>query len=405
MQGEVVSIGTELLLGQIVDTNAAHISQLLASVGVSVYYRTTVGDNVERAAQILREALERSEIVITTGGLGPTVDDVTREAVARATGCDLLLNDAMLQQIETMFTRWGRQMSPSNRVQAMLPAGCSPIPNPVGTAPGFIVERGGHVLISVPGVPREMSYLMDNAVMPFLRERFGLRGVIKSRILRTAGMGESVLGERIEDLMKERNPTVGTMAHTGQVDVRIAAKAESEGEADAMITAMEQRVRARLGEWVFGVDKDSLESVVVGKLKAANASVAFVETNTGGMVTLRLSAVPDGIDVVRATWIVTHDALAMQMFSLNGYYLASPEAATRAADWALHTAGSTWALSVMGTLGTDEHLYGQRTGECWIALAGPSPVEPQKFPYGGVTEQSRTWIANRALDLLRRHVS
>lgn len=404
MQGEVVSIGTELLLGQIVDTNAAHISQLLASVGVSVFYRTTVGDNVERVAQILREAIERSDIVITTGGLGPTVDDVTREAVARAMGRELVLNEAMLQQIETMFTRWGRRMSPSNRVQAMLPEGCTPIPNPVGTAPGFIVERGGHVMLSVPGVPREMSHLMDSIVMPYLRERFGLRGVIKSRMIRTAGMGESVLGERIEDLMKEQNPTVGTMAHTGQVDVRIAAKAESEDEADAMIAAMEERVRERLGEWVFGVDKDTLESVAARKLSESSASVAIVETNTGGMVTLRLTAAPRGVDVLRGTWVVMHDALASRLFDLNGHPLASAEAAMRAAEWALRSAGSTWSLSVMGTLGNDEHLYGQRTGECWIALAGPKTVEPEKFPYGGVTEQSRTWIANRALDLLRRHV-
>ena len=404
MQGEVVSIGTELLLGQIVDTNAAYISQLLAAAGVSVFYRTTVGDNVDRAAQILREAVERSEIVITTGGLGPTVDDVTREAAARATGRELVLNEAMLKQIETMFTRWGRRMSPSNRVQAMLPEGCTPIPNPVGTAPGFIVEQGGHVLISVPGVPREMSYLMDSAVMPFLRERFNLRGVIKSRMIRTAGMGESVLGERIEDLMKESNPTVGTMAHTGQVDVRIAARAASEDEADRMIATMEERVRSRLGEWVFGVDKDTLESVAVRRLRDSGASVAVVETNTGGMVTLRLTAVPHGVDVLRGTWVVMDEAMAMRTFDLDGHDLASAEAAARAASWALRAAGSTWALAVMGTLGTDEHLYGERTGECWIALAGPRTVEPEKFPYGGVTEQSRTWIANRAIDLLRRSV-
>jgi len=337
MQGEVVSIGTELLLGQIVDTNAAHISQLLASVGVSVYYRTTVGDNVERAAQILREALERSDIVITTGGLGPTVDDVTREAVARATDSQLVVNDEMLKQIETMFTRWGRKMSPSNRVQAMLPSGSRPIPNPVGTAPGFIVERDGHVMISVPGVPREMIHLMDTVVMPYLREKFGLRGVIKSRILRTAGMGESVLGERIEDLMKERNPTVGTMAHTGQVDVRIAAKADSEAEADAMIAAMETRARERLGDWIFGTDKDTLEAVAARKLKDSNASVAIVETNTGGMVTLRLTAAPHGVDVMRGSWIVMHDSLAMQTFNLNGDNFASAEDATRAAAWATST--------------------------------------------------------------------
>lgn len=404
MQGEIVTIGTELLLGHIIDTNAAYISQLLAGVGVNVFYRTNVGDNVARAARVLSEALERSDIVITTGGLGPTVDDVTREAVARATGCELMLNEAMLQQIETMFTRWGRKMSASNRVQAMLPSGCTPIPNPVGTAPGFIIERNGHVLISIPGVPREMTYLMDNVVMPFLRAKFGLRGVIKSKLLRTAGLGESVLGERIEDLMKESNPTVGTMAHTGQVDVRIAAKADSEAEADAMIAAMEARVRERLGDWVFGVDKDTLESVAARKLKESGVSIAIVETNTGGLVTMRLTSAPHGVEVLRGAWVVTDNALAMRTFKLDGHPLVSAESAMRAATWAQRTAGSTWVLSLMGTLGTEEHLYGQRTGECWVTLVGPKVVEPEKFPYGGVTEQSRQWIANRALDLVRRNV-
>ena len=400
MNGEVVTIGTELLLGQIVDTNAAHISQLLADVGVSVFYRANVGDNVERAAQVLREAIGRADIVITTGGLGPTVDDVTREAVARAVGHDLVLHEGLLAQIETMFTRWGRKMSDSNRVQAMLPAGCIPIPNPVGTAPGFIVEQHGHVMISLPGVPREMTFLMDHAVMPFLHDRFGLRGVIKSRMIRTAGMGESVLGERIADLMRESNPSVGTMAHTGQVDVRVAAKADSDEDANTMIAAMEARVRERLGEFIFGVDKDTLESVAAKKLKESGATVAVIETNTGGLVTQRLTSAAHGAEVLRGAWVTTNGRL----LNLDGVALASAATAALAAEWAQRTAGATWGMAVMGTFGKDEQLYGQRTGECWIALVGPQVVGPEQFPYGGVTEQSRQWIANRALDLLRRNV-
>ncbi len=404
MQAEIVTIGTELLLGHIVDTNAAYISQHLAAVGVNVYYRTTVGDNVERAARVLREAIERSEIVITTGGLGPTIDDVTRAAVARAVECELVLHEELLKQIETMFTRWGRTMSDSNRGQAMLPSGCIPIENPVGTAPGFIVEKNNHVMISIPGVPREMMYLLDKTVMPYLRERFGLRGIIKSKMIRTAGLGESLLGERIEDLMRESNPTVGTMAHTGQVDVRIAAKADSEAEADAMISAMERRVRERLAEYIFGVDKDTLEGVAARKLKESGGTLALVESNTAGVVAQRFTAVPHGIEVLRGGWIVTDGQLAMRMFSLDDHMLVSAEAAKRAAEWAQRAAGSTWAMAVLGTLGTEEHLYGPRTGEVWVALVGPQVVEPEKFPYGGVSEQSRTWIANRALDLLRRSV-
>ncbi|MBI1802354.1 MAG: CinA family nicotinamide mononucleotide deamidase-related protein [Chloroflexi bacterium] len=404
MQAEIVTIGTELLLGQIIDTNAAYISQQLAAVGVNVFYRTNVGDNVERAAQVLREALDRSEIVITTGGLGPTADDVTREAVARASDRELILHEVLLKQIEAMFTRWGRPMSSSNRVQAMAPAGCIPIENPVGTAPGFIVEKNYHIMLSLPGVPREMTYLMDKTVMPYLRQRFGLRGAIKSKMLRVSGMGESVLGERIDDLMRESNPSVGTMAHTGQVDVRIAAKAESEDEADAMIAAMEVRVRERLGEFIFGTDKDTLEGVTAWKLKQSGATLALVETNTGGVIAQRLTGAPHGIGTLKSAWIITDPQWAAKSLGLDGHALASAEAAQATAEWAHRTSGATWGMGVMGTFGADEHLYGQRTGEVWIALTGPRALKPERFPYGGVSEQSRTWIANRALDLLRRNV-
>jgi len=403
MQGEVVTIGTELLLGQIVDTNAAYISQLLADVGVSVFYRANVGDNVERAAQVLREAITRADIVITTGGLGPTVDDVTREAVARAVGKPLVLDEELLKQIDLMFTRWGRKMSDSNKVQAMVPAGCTPIVNPVGTAPGFIVEQNGHVMLSLPGVPREMKHLMDTAVMPYLHEKFGLVGVIKSRMIRVSGMGESVLGERIADLMAESNPSVGTMAHTGQVDVRVAAKADSQAEADALIAGMEARVRERLGDFIFGVDKDTLEGVAARRLKESGQTLALIETNTGGMIAERFTSTPQGIDVLRAGWVVTPESPAAVTLGIEGHPLASPYAATHMADFARDTAGTTWGMAVMGTFGQDEHLYGQRTGECWIVMSGPRVVGPEQFPYGGLSEQSRQWIANRALDMLRRN--
>ena len=403
MNSEIVSFGTELLLGQIVNTNAAYIAQQLAAVGVGVYYHVTAGDNVERAADVLRRSIARSDITIATGGLGPTVDDVTREAVARALDSELYLDEKLLAQIETMFTKWGRKMSDSNRVQAMMPKGCIPIENPVGTAPGFIVERDGHVMLSLPGVPREMTYLMENTVMPYLRERFGLRGVIKSKLLRVAGMGESVLGERVADLMKESNPSVGTMAHTGQVDVRVAAKGDSEAEADRMIAAMEQRVRARLGEFIFGVDKETLESVVVKQFKESGATLAVLESNTGGLIAQRLTGAPHGIAVVRGGWIVPDAAQATRLFGLTPPFVSADGAAT-AAEWARRMSGATWGIAIMGTTDSDQHLYGQRTGECWIALNGPKPIAPETFPYGGVSDTSRLWIVNRALDILRRHV-
>jgi len=230
MRAEIVSVGSEILLGQIVDTNAAFIARQLAALGLDLFQKTTVGDNLGRVAAALETALGRAEVVITTGGLGPTEDDVTREAVARATGRELEFHPELLEEIEGFFRARGLPLSPSNRKQAFIPRGAIPLPNPVGTAPCFIVEEGDRTLIVLPGVPREMEYLLRTGALPHVRARYGLQASIVSRLVRVAGLGESRVGELLADLMaKGSNPTVGTMAHPGQVDVRIAAKGPDVG--------------------------------------------------------------------------------------------------------------------------------------------------------------------------------
>ena len=232
MHAEVLVIGSELLLGQIVDTNSAFIARQLASIGLDLYYKTTVGDNLGRLSQVLEHALDRSQVIITTGGIGPTADDVTREAVAVATGRELTFSPLLMEQISNFFRSRGMTPSSSNRRQAFIPDGAIPIENAVGTAPGFIVEVGEKCVITLPGVPREMEYLLTNRVLPYLRSRYDLTGQVKLRVLRMCGLGESRIGEILHDFMeKGRNPTVGTMAHLGQVDVRIAAKGKDEAEA------------------------------------------------------------------------------------------------------------------------------------------------------------------------------
>ncbi|HHX45579.1 MAG TPA: CinA family nicotinamide mononucleotide deamidase-related protein, partial [Chloroflexi bacterium] len=294
MQAEIVTIGTELLLGEIIDTNSAWIAQQLTTIGLNLYYTTTVGDNLGRVADVLRQALRRSDVVITTGGLGPTVDDVTREAVARATDRDLALDEDLLQEITAYFARRGYTMTDNNRKQATLPRGATVIHNPVGTAPSFCVEHEGHVLISLPGVPHEMRYLMEHEVLPFLRERFGLRGIIKSRILRTCGIGESAIDAEIGDLMQLTNPTVGTAAHPGQTDVRITVKADSLPEAEALIAPVEAAVRERIGEYIFGVDQDRMGDVLAALLAARGLRLAVAETVTAGEIAQWLSKAPQG---------------------------------------------------------------------------------------------------------------
>ncbi len=221
---EIITIGTEILLGEIIDTNATYIARELRRIGMDLYRKTSVGDNAERIAQAIREALQRCDVVITTGGLGPTVDDPTREAVALAFGVQTEFRPELWEQIQARFARFGRQPTENNKRQAYIPQGAHPIENPVGTAPCFRMEGEGGTVISLPGVPREMEHLMQNAVLPHLRQRYPDLGVIKARVLHTAGAGESNIDALIGDLEELTNPTVGLDAASGQVDVRIRAK-------------------------------------------------------------------------------------------------------------------------------------------------------------------------------------
>ena len=259
---EIITIGTELLLGEIQDTNTRYLARTLRDVGVDLYRTTVVGDNVERIAGVIREALGRCQIILTTGGLGPTVDDPTREAVARALGVPTVFLPELWEQILDRFQRYGRQASENNRRQAYVPQGAIPVENPVGTAPAFICEVGEACIICVPGVPREMEYLIEHVAIPYLTQHYQLSGTIKARVLHAAGIGESVVDDLIGDLEMLTNPTVGLLAHPGQVDVRITAKAGSVEEADQMIEGVEATVRERLGEAIYGADSETLEGAL-----------------------------------------------------------------------------------------------------------------------------------------------
>ncbi|NPV66776.1 MAG: CinA family nicotinamide mononucleotide deamidase-related protein [Anaerolineae bacterium] len=291
MNAEIISIGTELLLGEIVDTNSAHIARSLRDIGLDLYFTTTVGDNQARITHAIDIALDRADIVITTGGLGPTVDDVTRQAVAAATNRPLVFQQALFDQIAARFARMGSPMSENNRQQAFIPEGALPIENPVGTAPCFALETERGVVISLPGVPHEMKYLLEQAVIPYLRERFHLTSIIKARVLRTAGIGESAVDAAILDLMTLANPTVGLAAHTGQTDIRITAKAESEAVADAMIAAIEAQIRARLGEYIYGLEKETIEAALIQELSRLGMKLAVSETGLGNRLSSRIQAV------------------------------------------------------------------------------------------------------------------
>jgi nicotinamide-nucleotide amidase len=274
MNAEIIAIGTELLLGEIVDTNSAHISRQVRDIGINIFYRTTVGDNLGRIEAVIRAALARADVVITTGGLGPTVDDMTRQAVANATDRELEFHPELFEEIRERFRLFGSQMSENNRVQAYIPAGAIPIHNPVGTAPCFVVESEQGTVISLPGVPREMQHLMAEAVIPYLRGRTGGKGIIKALILRTAGIGESQVDAKISDLETWSNPTVGLSAHAGQTDIRITARADTEAEADALIAQAETIIRERVGDHIYGTGTEPIEDAFVRLLRDRGLSLA-----------------------------------------------------------------------------------------------------------------------------------
>ena len=289
VNAEIVAIGSELLLGQIVDTNSAWMAQRLAEIGVNLFYKTIVGDNARRMREIIGRALERSDVVITSGGIGPTEDDLTREIVAEVTGRELVLDPHLLQQIEERFRKRGFIMTKNNEKQAYIPAGSIPVENPNGTAPSFIVEEPHGVIISLPGVPFEMKWLFENRVIPYLRDTFDLREMIVSRVLKIAEVGESSVDDGIGHLIRNSlNPTVGVLAHPGQVDVRISVKTDSLEKARELIAPVEQEVREAFPHHVFASDHETMEDVVGKLLNAKGVSIAVIEDLTGGMIAQRL---------------------------------------------------------------------------------------------------------------------
>ncbi len=263
---EVIAIGTELLLGEIRDSNIQFIARILRNLGIDMFRATLVGDNVTRIANAVGEALQRADIVITSGGLGPTVDDPTREAVATALGVPLEFRPELWQQITERYHRFGRQPGENARRQAYIPQGAVPIENPVGTAPGFYCEIGSRVVISLPGVPKELEYLMNNKVAPYLKEHYGQQGIIKTLVLRTAGIPESQIDERLADFERLINPTVGLAAHPGMVDIRLTAKATTEAEADQMLENLAAQIRPLLGDSIYGTNEQTLVQTVADLL-------------------------------------------------------------------------------------------------------------------------------------------
>lgn len=389
MRAEIVTTGTELLLGQIDDTNATYLARQLRDLGIDLFFRTTVGDNELRIALALEQALRRADLVITTGGLGPTVDDVTRDAISRATGRPLVLYPHLLAQIEAFFTRFGSTMSDNNRRQAHLPEGCLPIENPVGTAPGFIVEEGRGTIVTLPGVPHEMRYLMEKTVAPYLQQRLGRRDVMVTRILRTVALGESRIDQAIADLETSANPTVGLSAHPGQTDVRIVAKAPTLAEAQTLVAGFEAQIRERLGAAIYATGDLTLEAAVADLLHRRHATLVVAETLTQGAVTRRLSAHPD----VFQGGLVAPDGPALaRLLGLEVGDVTGQAGAVNLAEGLRQAWAASYGLAILD--GESERP--------WVAVSCDGGADTRRLRFRGRDRRARTWTATLALEFLRR---
>lgn len=406
LTAEIITSGTEILLGDIVDTNAVWIAQQLREAGVNLYYKTTVGDNEPRLRGVIELGMTRSDVILITGGLGPTVDDVTRQAVANVTRRPLVLHEGALATLKERFARFGVTMTENNLQQALIPEGAILIENPVGTAPGFIVETERCAVIALPGVPREMKAMMTASVLPYLRARMGGGAVIRRRILRTFGIGESAIDARLGDLMRRSNPTVGLAAKTGQVDIRIAARGDDPETAERMLDAIEAEVRAAVGPYIYSTDpEERYETVLAQRMLQAGITVAVLETNTRGALAERLAtALPDQTPLCKR--VVSPEEAPAELAGVaaaDALDSAAREALARqAAAWLRTVSGATLALALVGTAGPDEGIFGRAPGETWLALDDGERVRTVRIPFGGCDEFTHVRIGNQALIELRR---
>ncbi len=414
-RAEILSVGTELLLGQIVNSNAAYLAARLAEVGVDLYRQTTVGDNLERATAAFREALERADLVISTGGLGPTEDDLSRDALAAALGVPLLRHPDAETLVREVFRRRGLQLTEVQFRQAQVPEGGRPLRNAAGTAPGILWEgrREGRwdgaskAVVLLPGPPTEMQLLFQNEVAPWLREHMG-GWVIRSRLLRICGMGEPMVEAAVLDLIHEgKNPTIAPLIEDGEVRLRLTAKADSAPAAEAMIDEVEAAVRARLDDHIFGVDEVSLPAAVVRLLTENGQTLAIAESCTGGLLASRVTDIPgaSACFLWGATVYSNESKTVLAGVSpetLASHGAVSEETARELAEGVRRRAGSTFGIGVTGIAGPSGGTAEKPVGLVHFALAGPAGTRHERFVYSGPRAFIRRRAAWQALVMLWR---
>ncbi len=410
MRCNVIAVGTELLLGQIVDTNSSYIGEQLAAVGIESHLQIKVGDNLARVVSAIKVALADADAVIVCGGLGPTHDDMTRDAIAEIMGVELVHNEVVAAVITELFARRNRYMAPNNMRQAQVPVGATVIPQTRGTAPGLMCPIGNKVLYAVPGVPHEMYDMLSRAVLPDLLARSGQVSVIASRVLHTWGDSESALNERldpiIDELEKLGNPTLAFLASGWEgIKVRLTAKAATQAAADVLLSTWESRVRDIIGNVVFGTDSDTMESVVLDIMAQRGWTLGVAESVTGGLVSGRLTHVAGASQVFRGGIIAYASDIKFDLLGVDKGPVVSEVAAIQMALGAQRILACDVALALTGVAGPNEQ-DGQPVGTLCVGLAFPdghTVSTTAQLP--GLRDQMRQFSVITALDFLRKHLS
>lgn len=407
---EIVTTGTELLLGQIVNLNAAYLAEGLNKLGFDVLYQTTVGDNRDRMKQALTIALDRADIVITSGGLGPTQGDITKEVSASLFDKELSLHQASLDNIKEICAFRGYPMAQNNIKQAMIPDGAIVLDNACGTAPGIILENNGKVIINLPGPPFEMKDMFQKKVIPYLTGKYGMDSIILSRVLNTVGIGESTLEESIEDLiLAQSNPTLALLARPGEVIVRITAKASTKKEAEQMIEVLESEIRNRIGEYIFGTDDIGIEEVVGNLLKKKHLTIACAESCTGGLLTSRITDVPGSSEYLYGS-VVSYDnevkisELKVPASILGSVGAVSEETAKAMAEGIRSKFNTDIGIGITGIAGPDGGSNEKPVGLVYIAITGHSRTKCYKNQFKGKRTAVKYRATQTALDIIRRYV-
>jgi nicotinamide-nucleotide amidase len=406
---EIIAVGTEILLGNISNTDAKDVSEALSELGINVYYHTVVGDNPERVRAAVDIAKERADIIITTGGLGPTYDDLTKQTLAAAFGKEMYFDEAQADKIKSYFaSQPGRKMTPNNLQQAWLPIGCTVFENSCGTAPGCAFESNGRHVLMLPGPPRECRAMIKTGVMPYLTKL--QEAEIHSHNIRVFGMGESTMEAKLHDMMTElTNPTLAPYAKEGEAMCRLTARAKSKEEAEKMMAPVLEKVREILGDVIYGVDVDSLEQAVFLALKEAGKTVAFAESCTGGLASKRLTDLP-GASAVFPGGIVTYsnsakaELLGIDPALIEEKGAVSAEVALEMARSVRSRLGADIGIGITGVAGPDSDEKGNPVGTVFIGLSAEDREMSREFHMKTDRLRVRIMAANNAFDTLRRYL-